>query len=65
MADFNDRFAAVMDVKDHPANTVPTATEHYWGDSPSERPYNGPSQKSNIPAPDPHTNDPWNKAFND
>lgn len=51
-----------MDVRAHPTRDVPDATQHYWGDSPSERPFAG-VQKSNIPEADQHPNDPWNKAF--
>lgn len=37
-----------------------------WANLPaSERPYSGPKQESNVPKPDPHTNDPWNKPFKD
>jgi hypothetical protein len=49
---------------DHPVNSIPPATEDYWADKPpSERP--AKPQKSNVPEANPHTSDPWNKAFKD
>lgn len=62
MADYPKQGIA-MDTEDHP-DTQRIPSSDYWKGKPaSERP--ALPQKSNIPDPNPHMDDPWNKSFKD